>query len=321
MTLTSELSEERAAEHSPLSFLREHRTALALHVSASLSASLSEGRTHVAGDDWARWYWRELDWDTAHFGVQVIRLDFAAWDPRLRDPVDKLARGAHDLRTAISQNHGRYYLFAELPATDLAPLQALGLDGFRLVETRLTYFVPETSAVSWPEHYPVRMAEIADIPHLRDVAARARNPLDRYHADSFFGDEVADHYLATYAEAAVSGLADFVVVPNPADDDPPGGFFAVSQTLPPRCPLGLEHSCQLDFGVGRIPLVAVSADRSGWHLRLLVETTRILAHHCVRVACMTTQASNRAVVRNCEKLGYRLGRVTHILAASGGTLR
>lgn len=65
------------------------------------------------------------------------------------------------------------------------------------------------------------------------------------------------------------------------------------------------------------PLVAVSTARPGWHFRLLSETTRKLAES-VKVACMTTQAANGAVIRNCEKLGFRLGRVTHILAASRG---
>jgi dTDP-4-amino-4,6-dideoxy-D-galactose acyltransferase len=190
-----------------------------------------------------------------------------------------------------------------------------------LVETRLTYFVPDTSAVHWPEHYPVRTAGLSDVPHLRDVAASARNLYDRYHADPFFGVDIADRYLATYAEESVKGLADFIVVPDPDDGAPPGGFFTVTHAEPSGCPFGRNHVCPLDMGVGRIPLVAVSAARPGWHLRLLVETTRMLAGRSVRVACMTTQAANRAVVRNCEKVGYRLGRVTHVLAASHGEAR
>ena len=75
------------------------------------------------------------------------------------------------------------------------------------------------------------------------------------------------------------------------------------------------------FGVGRIPLVAVSGARPGWHLKLLVATTRLLAARSAQLVCMTTQATNRAVVRNCEKVGFRLGRVTHVLVASKGSLR
>ena len=311
---------ERAANLSGLSFLHQQRAALAEHVNESLAQGLGEGSVSVAGGD-AHWYWRQLEWDSAYFRVPMIRLECAAWDTAPWDPVEDLARAAGRLRAETKAAHGDYYMFAELPATDCEPLQALGLAGFRLVETRLTYFVPDTSAFSWPEHYPVRRAELDDIAHLRDVAASARNRSDRYHADPFFGTSIADRYLATYAEESVNGLADFVVVPDPGDGAPPGGFFTVKITEPPQCPFGRNHDCPLDMGVGRIPLVAVGAARSGWHLRLLVETTRMLAARSVRVACMTTQATNRAVVRNCEKVGFRLGRVTHILAASHGQAR
>jgi dTDP-4-amino-4,6-dideoxy-D-galactose acyltransferase len=314
------LPADRAVALSGLSFLREQRPALANHVNESLAQGVDEGRIHVAGVD-ARWYWHRLEWDSAYFGVPMIRLESAAWDLDVGDPVEELAHVAGSLRAEMKAAHGRYYVFAELPATDCQPLQALGLSGFRLVETRLTYFVPDTSAFDWPEHYPVRKAELGDMPHLRDVAASARNRCDRYHADPFFGDVVADRYLATYAEESVKGLADFIVVPDPGDGAPPGGFFTVKVAEPSRCAFGRNHVCPLDMGVGRIPLVAVGASRSGWHLRLLVETTRMLATRSVRVACMTTQATNRAVVRNCEKVGYRLGSVTHILAASHGQAR
>ena len=314
------LPAERAVALSGLSFLHGQGPALADHVNESLAQGVDEGTIRVSGVD-ARWYWHQLDWDSAYFGVPVIRLDSAAWDSGLADPIEELARVAAGFRAETNAAHGSYYMFAELPATDSEPLQALGLSGFRLVETRLTYFVPDTSAFCWPEHYPVRTAELSDMPHLRDVAASARNRYDRYHADPFFGDAIADRYLATYAEESVKGLADLIVVPDPGDGAPPGGFFTVKIEEPSSCPFGRDHVCPIDMGVGRIPLVAVTPARSGWHLRLLVETTRILATRSVRVASMTTQATNRAVVRNCEKVGYRLGSVTHILAASHGEAR
>ncbi len=82
------------------------------------------------------------------------------------------------------------------------------------------------------------------------------------------------------------------------------------------CPLGLAHDCDLHLRLGRIPLVAVGPERKGWHLRLLSEATRDLAARGADVVTMTTQAANGAVIRNCERLGYRLGRVTHVLAAA-----
>jgi dTDP-4-amino-4,6-dideoxy-D-galactose acyltransferase len=63
-----------------------------------------------------------------------------------------------------------------------------------------------------------------------------------------------------------------------------------------------------------MPLVAVSERRHGWHLRLLTEMAYLFRERGVRVAAMTTQATNRAVIRNCEKAGFRFGRLTHVFA-------
>ena len=251
MTSGPLLPAERAADLSPLSFLRELRPCLATHVNDSLALGVREGGVHVAGAE-ARWYWQDLGWDSAHFGVSMIRLEAASWDVGVRDSAGALSRVATRLRDEVSERHGSYYMFAELPATDPVPVQALGLSGFRLVETRLTYFVPDASAISWPERYPVRLANLGDLPHLRDVAACARNRFDRYHTDPFFGEELADRYLATYAEESVKGLADFVLVPDPGDGSPPGGFFTATCSRPPACPFREEHACPLDISVGRI---------------------------------------------------------------------
>ncbi len=70
------------------------------------------------------------------------------------------------------------------------------------------------------------------------------------------------------------------------------------------------------MAVGRIPLVAVRPERQGWHGRLLSEMSLLFRERGMEVVCMTTQATNRAVIRNCEKLGYRFGRLTHLFAWS-----
>jgi dTDP-4-amino-4,6-dideoxy-D-galactose acyltransferase len=64
------------------------------------------------------------------------------------------------------------------------------------------------------ERYPVRKAIPADIPVLANVAAVNRNNFDRLHADYSFSEQDADHYLATYAQAAVNGFCATVLVPN-----------------------------------------------------------------------------------------------------------
>jgi dTDP-4-amino-4,6-dideoxy-D-galactose acyltransferase len=133
----------------------------------------------------------------------------------------------------------------------------------------------------------------------------ARNPFDRYHADPFFPQSVSDEYLATFIENSVNGFADIVMVP--ADGESlPGAFFSANLTPYKDSSVGLK--------LGRIVLVAVGEDRSGWHLRLMTEMTYHFKKCGVQVGYMATQSTNRAVIRNCEKLGYRYGRCTHVFA-------
>ena len=314
------MTPERAVTYSPLSFLRGHEAALAAHFDWALEDDLMAGRAREFGSR-ARWHVREMRWDSAYFDTPMFVIAAAVWDDSVGQPLQALSQAAAALQDELATRYDRYYVWADLPAEEHIPLQALGMQGFRLVESRLTYYLPDALAHAWPERFPVRRAGLDDIAHLRDVAASARNPGDRYHADPFFGPAVADRYLATYVEESVKGLAELVLVPDPGDPEPPGGFFTATLTVPPVCPLGGPQPCDMQVAVGRMPLVAISPERSGWHLRLLAETTRALAERSADVVCMTTQATNKAVIRNCEKLGFRLGRVTHVLAASRGHAR
>jgi dTDP-4-amino-4,6-dideoxy-D-galactose acyltransferase len=228
--------------------------------------------------------------------------------------VERLAGSLAQASAALSSETGEaYYLFAEVPAQDADVAQALGLAGWRLVETRLTYYSSPLPAIDAPRS-PVRWANEADVSHLREVASSAANPYDRYHADPFFGPDVASRYLATYVEQSVRGFASGVLVPAPGDGRPAGAFFTALVHHRGACPLGVPHECDLDLGLGRIPLVAVSDDRKGWHARLLAEMLRYFAKEELDVVLMTTQLANRPVIRNCEKLGLRLGSAAHVFA-------
>ena len=70
------------------------------------------------------------------------------------------------------------------------------------------------------------------------------------------------------------------------------------------------------FGVGlsRVLLTAVGPANRGWHVKLLAETVRRAQAAGHEAVLMTTQATNHAVFRTCEKLGFRLGAISHVLA-------
>lgn len=313
------LDADRALFYSPLSFLRTWRDQCVEHVALGLDDARAGPLERASSASGTEVHYRRLTWDSAHFGVPMFRIECAFWnggtDATTRtDAAGAVAGSLAALQALVRDESEHGYVSAEVPAEDVPTAQALGLAGFRLIETRVTYFRDDVQSSAAGSRWGVRAATLGDIADLRAVAAGSRNAFDRYHADLFFSPEQADAYLATYAEASVRGMADLVLVPDEPAGSPPGAFFTATLTKPPACPLGLNHDCAFAVAVGRIPLVAVGPERQGWHLRLLAEMTHRFRERGMDVACMTTQATNRAVIRNCEKLGYRFGRVTQMFA-------
>jgi dTDP-4-amino-4,6-dideoxy-D-galactose acyltransferase len=299
--------DERALFYSPLSFLRGLQSRLPQDFLLELAEAVQHGHARCAGSR-TRLFVRHLIWDSSFFSCPMYRLDFADWDESIVDPVAAVAQDLSELMSELSSLHGRYYLFSEIPSEDPVMLQAMGHMGARLIETRITYFHDEVQHFAWPERFSVRKATEADLPELRKVAAEARNRFDRYHADPFFSGTLADQYMSTFIEESVKGFADMVLVPMDTQS-PPGAFFTARLKPAAACPPGLD--------LGQIVLVAVAKERRGWHLRLMAEMSHFFRESGVQVAYMATQSTNRAVIRNCEKLGYRYGRSTHVFATYG----
>ncbi len=252
------------------------------------------------------WLLRRLAWDSDYFGTPTYRL-FTALFEELASPA-QLVRAATDLRQQLAARHPAFYAFSVVPAEDIRLLQGLTGAGWQLVETRLTYYRDQLPAFDYPR-YPVRPATAGEAPLVGQVAAAARNAHDRFHADPWFGEARADAYLARYAENAVAaGLADVVLLP-----DQPGlpvdAFLAISD---------LAHDARaLGVGLSRVLLTAVGPANRGWHLKLVAETVHRAQAAGHEAVLMTTQATNHAVFRTCEKLGFRLGATSHVLACHG----
>lgn len=233
---------------------------------------------------------QHLEWDSNYFNIPVYKLESVDWDKSIIDPVEVLVQELKTLKSKLAH----HYIFSEIPSEDLVLLQAVSAVGYKLIETRITYYYDDLQHFNHPDRFNIRLATKADIPSLRKVAIEARNPFDRYHADPFFTESVADEYLATFVENSVNGFADIVMVP----EENTGAFFTAN----------------IASSIGKIVLVAVGKEYKGWHLRLLVEMSYFFKERGVKVAYMVTQSTNRAVIRNCEKLGYRYGRCTHVFS-------
>jgi len=271
---------------------------------AAIDASI-EGKQIRYFSSHARLMVRHLPWDSQFFQCPTYRLDFSDWTDDDARPVDSLAHTLTALKTDLSRRHSRYYLFMEVPSEDLIMLQALGLAGFSLIETRLTYFRDDLDKFDYPRRFSVRPAAEDDIPDLRNVAMSMANRYDRFHADPFFPGPLADEFLATFVENSVKGFSDIVLVPAGFDNMP--GAFLSGNFMP-------DQPALAGVKIGRMVLSAVAINRRGWYLKLISELSYYFQERGISLCYLTTQSTNQAVIRVWEKLEYNYGKSTHIFA-------
>ncbi len=244
-----------------------------------------------------------LSWDTEFFGAPVYKLFTVLFPAKVS--LALLIASMHRFQQYLRKLGGAY-LFVELPVEDSTLTQALGQAGWRLVETRLNFYHDAVAAFTH-RRYPVRLARTEEAAHIGSIAAAVRNAYDRFHADSWFGNEKADAFLHRYAAAAVQGYCSAVLVPH-EPGLPIDAFLAISDSQ--------AHADSLGFCSSRIALTAVGPANRGWHLKLVAETLQRARTMQFDYVFMTTQATNRAVFRTCEKSGFKLGGTTCILAYS-----
>jgi dTDP-4-amino-4,6-dideoxy-D-galactose acyltransferase len=241
-----------------------------------------------------------LKWDTDYFGFSTYRLRYVLFE---HSDTALLTRAVHKFMEQFFTE--KKYCFAEIPSEDHRLLQALGSCGFRLVETRLTYFTNDLFSFD-NDRYKVRKAVETDIPNLMRVAREMRNNFDRFHADPVFDPALADEFLATYIEQSVKGYADSVLVPD--EQDVPADSFLTAKYLK-------EEWSLTGVNVSKMVLSAVSSTTNkGWYKKLVSEMTCHLRGAGAHYIFMNTQSSNRAVVHCWESLGYRFGAATHIVS-------
>ena len=296
----------KLALQSPYHFLRELAIAPQQErfgTGAALRfATESQGEILSMASGIGQWLLQSLPWDSAYFNTPTYRLFTGLFGADAK-PAQLKASAAVLCQQLAAK--GSFYAFSVVPAEDVVLLQALTGAGWQLVETRLNFYCP-TAAATLPAPASVRLARPEEAAAIGQVAAAARNNYDRFHADPWFGQERADAFLAQYAASAVVGAtADAVLLPN-EPGLPVDSFLAISDT--PAAP-DLPGS-----GFSRVLLTAVGARNRGWHLKLVAETIRRAAKLGFPTVLMTTQATNGAVFRTCEKLGFRLGSTSHVLA-------
>ena len=295
------IASERSGFYAPYGFLSRHGSAGPDWI-AELAAEHAAGTTQrFDGGNGIAIYFRRLEWDSRFFAVPTFRVDYTTWPGGTG--YAELGAAFAALRQALAQANEEFYLFAEVPCDDTAVIAGMGSAAWRLVETRITCYRDDLQRFEPQVRYAVRSATLDDIPALRKTAIETVNHFDRFHADDFFTPQESDSFLGTYIENSVRGFADEVIVPN---EGPANAFLTGNYVTSPPALARRK--------IGRMVLSAVSVERRGWYVKLIGELSQKFKEKGIDTALMTTQATNRAVLRVWERHGYRFGRCSHIFS-------
>lgn len=294
-------SEERAFFYSPYGFLR-NANSLGKEWLSEINQSISKGSIERFEDgSGVSIYYRKLDWDTEFFGVPFFKVEFAEFQKGTE--FSSVQKAFSNFRDYISSFFSEYYIFSEVPCEDTGVIAGLTGAGWRLVETRITCYRDDLQNFSYSRRSFVRNAVEHDIRDLRKAAVEAVNYYDRFHADDFFSRKESDDFLAIFVENSVKGFADEVIVPA---EGPANAFLTGNYLESPSSLLGRK--------MGKMVLSAVAGERKGWYVNLIAELSFKFKEKGVDTVFMTTQATNRAVLKVWYRHGYRFGKCSHIFS-------
>ena len=240
---------------------------------------------------------KQLDWDTKYFGFPIFKIELILYK---HNKVSILNSAINKFVDLFASNNE--YFMINIPCEDLILIQAFCSTKFRLVETRLNYYLSNIQNYESPR-YATRNATISDSNDLRKVAIKMRNQYDRVHADPAFSTLIADDYLGDFIVESVKGFADIVLIPDVLGKKP-FGFLA-----------GNYPSNILDVNVSKLVLAAIdSSVEEGWLNKLLSEMIYNIKDAKADYLTTITQASNKPAIRTWEKAGFKLGFTTHLFS-------
>ncbi|RYF22008.1 MAG: hypothetical protein EOO42_09540 [Flavobacteriales bacterium] len=240
-----------------------------------------------------------LKWDTDYFKIPTYKLIYVLYS---HNDYNTLKSAAKKFANEFFTQSG-IYCFSEIPSEDIFTIQALNESGFKLVESRLTYYL-ELKKYDF-KRFKVREASLADIPNLKRVAREMRNDYDRFHAETIFDLEKSDEFLATFIEESIKGFSDYTMVPA-EEGVSPDAFLTANY-------LNTEWE-KIGEKVSKMVLSAVSSDTcKGWYVKLISEMAYHLKSIGAEYAFMHPATTNRAVIRTYEKLGCKYGKCVHVL--------
>lgn len=242
-----------------------------------------------------------LEWDTAHFGIEMALLDHL------------MARGTYEQRIAVHQDllermlqlckeWGVEHVSCKVDTGDIACIHALEINGFRNMGTMVTHLfdkrkqrIPQAKNLC-----TIRLLEDQDRPAVLDIARHAFS-LDRFHADPYIPKERSDALYIVWAQKVCDGaMADEVLVAERRGHVV--GF------------LGYRYDKELEkiTGVRRVGsgLGAVSPQGRGAYMALVAAALQRMVPKS-DIIDVETQINNYPSLRIEHRLGFELVRSRH----------
>lgn len=252
---------------------------------------------NVEGNDF-NFIYEFLKWDSEFFKTPTFKLNYILFS---KNNYQNLVKAITLFKEEIIKDS---YLFIEIPSEDIFVIQALNESLFRLIETRMTYYLDLKKFKN--ERFDVREATLNDIPNLTRVSSEMVNPFDRFHADIYLDKKKADSFLGVFTQESIKGFADYVMIPN-QKRTAPDSFLTAKYYK--------NWWVEIDVKVSKMVLSAVSSKTNkGWYIKLISEMAYHLKNQGAEFALMHPASTNKAVIHSYEKLGCKLGKVTHILS-------
>lgn len=296
-----EFRKNELLHYAPTSFFRNNvEESFNYFIENDILSNIEErGKIHTVEIDNTTYnfFYEYLEWDSIFFKIPTLKLNYILFE---ESNYKNLLIAISDFKENIIKDS---YVFIEIPSEDIFVIQALNENLFRLVETRMTYFLDLKSFTN--DRYNVRQAKESDIENLKRVSSEMVNPFDRFHADVCLNSEIADQFLGVFAEESVKGFADYVMVPN--ETNIPSDSFLTAK-------YNKKWWDEIGVKVSKMVLSAVSSKTNqGWYIKLISEMAYHLREQGAEFALMHPASTNKAVIHSYEKLGCKLGKVSHIL--------
>jgi hypothetical protein len=285
------------------SFLAADRAMFAEHLTRPLAEEVDLRMRYTLPDGLEVGIFAEiLPWDSQFFGYPVARINaILPLNPPLSQPKRDYAPALAAFN-AYARSRQLRYIFGVIETTDLASIRSLGVAGYTLIETRATYHI-DLRSYAYSHRFASRKATLEDAPRLAETARVMVNDYDRFHADPFISAADADRMMERWIYASLlEGFADVTIVPDLPE---PKAF----------CTVKYHRANWERWGIKLAQPVFSAVDPSfaGWYVKIISEINYHLKDEIgAQNAYLTTQVTNKAVLRSWEKLGYGFGKAEHV---------